>query len=168
VVVATVRALKYHGGMDVKALNSEDLEALEKGLVNLERHVHNVTRQLRPALRGLDQPLHLRHRGRDRAAHRAHDGSWASTWCSPSHWAEGGAGADERARARWCVWPRAAATATFVYEDADSLWDKMKKVATQRLRRRRHQCRRPRCGSRSRHWQDAGYGSYPICVAKTQ
>jgi formate--tetrahydrofolate ligase len=43
VLVATIRALKYHGGKDVKELNGEDLVALEKGLVNLERHVSNVT-----------------------------------------------------------------------------------------------------------------------------
>ena len=42
VIVATVRALKYHGGVDVKELNAENCDALEKGLVNLERHVHNV------------------------------------------------------------------------------------------------------------------------------
>ena len=42
VIVATIRALKYHGGVDLKELNKENLAALEKGIANLERHVNNV------------------------------------------------------------------------------------------------------------------------------
>ena len=42
VIVATIRALKYHGGVDLKELNKENLPALEKGIANLERHVNNV------------------------------------------------------------------------------------------------------------------------------
>src|SRR5436190_22534659 len=44
VIVATIRALKYHGGVDVKEVNKENLAALEKGLVNLERHIENVSK----------------------------------------------------------------------------------------------------------------------------
>jgi len=46
VIVATIRALKYHGGVDLKQINEENLGALEKGIANLERHVNNVTRNM--------------------------------------------------------------------------------------------------------------------------
>ena len=53
-----MRALKYHGGVDVKELNKENLAALEKGLANLERHVNNVRNHYGLPVRRLDQPLH--------------------------------------------------------------------------------------------------------------
>ena len=99
VIVATIRALKYHGGVDVKELNKENLAALEKGIVNLERHVDNVRKHLRPALRGrrsttspsdTDAEIELLQR-RDGAARRAR-------WCSRTHWADGGKGAAELAQ----------------------------------------------------------------------
>ena len=68
VIVATIRALKYHGGADLRDVNKENLAALEKGIANLERHVDQCAQPLRPALRRGDQSLQLRHRGRDRAA----------------------------------------------------------------------------------------------------
>ena len=67
VIVATMRALKYHGGVDVKEVSKENLAALEKGLVNLERHVENVRKVYGiPCVVSINQ-LHLRHRGRARS-----------------------------------------------------------------------------------------------------
>ena len=57
VVVATVRALKHHGGVAKADLGEENLEALEAGLPNLLQHVENITQVYRPALRGGHQPL---------------------------------------------------------------------------------------------------------------
>ena len=67
VIVATIRALKYHGGVDLKVLTTPDLQALEKGMVNLERHVEQHAPALRPAVRGGDQPLLQRHGRRSRS-----------------------------------------------------------------------------------------------------
>ena len=67
VVVATVRALKYHGGVAKAELNEENLEALETGLPNLLQHVENITQRLQAAVRGGHQPLPHRHRGRAEA-----------------------------------------------------------------------------------------------------
>ena len=77
VIVATVRALKYHGGVEVADVGKENLAALEKGLVNLERHIHNVRNQY-----GLESVVAINHRSRghrrrDRAACRS--GSRTST-----------------------------------------------------------------------------------------
>ncbi len=67
VIVATIRALKYHGGVDLKELNTENLEALAKGVANLERHVNNIRNHYGLALRRRDQPFYLRYGRRDRA-----------------------------------------------------------------------------------------------------
>ena len=77
-IVATMRALKYHGGVDVKELNKENLAALEKGIANLERHVNNVRNHYGLPCVVVDQPLHRRHRRRDRAAARTR---WRTTTC---------------------------------------------------------------------------------------
>ena len=60
VIVATIRALKYHGGVDVADVGKENLAALEKGLVNLERHIHNVRNQY-----GLESVVAINHRAED-------------------------------------------------------------------------------------------------------
>ena len=64
VVVATVRALKYHGGVPKAELNQENLEAWRRGLPNLLQHVGNIKKRVRPALRGGYQRLPHRHQGR--------------------------------------------------------------------------------------------------------
>ena len=74
VIVATVRALKYHGGADLKALNNENLDALEKGIANLERHVNNVRNHYGLPCVVSHQPLQQRHAGGDRTA-PAQDGA---------------------------------------------------------------------------------------------
>ena len=68
VIVATIRALKYHGGVDVADVGKENLAALEKGIVNLERHIHNVRNQYGLRERGGDQPSRRGHRRRGQAA----------------------------------------------------------------------------------------------------
>jgi formyltetrahydrofolate synthetase len=62
VLVATLRALKYHGGVDLKELNQENLEALEIGFANLERHVHNIRQHYGLPCVVAYQPFHLRYR----------------------------------------------------------------------------------------------------------
>ena len=70
VIVATIRALKMHGGVKKEDLKKEDLKALEAGMANLQRHVENMKKFGLPA-GGLDQPLLGRHRRRDRAGQGA-------------------------------------------------------------------------------------------------
>jgi formate--tetrahydrofolate ligase len=165
VVVATVRALKYHGGVDLKALGSEDLPALERGLANLERHVHNVTQRY-----GLPCVVAVNHFSADSAAEHALLRERVARLGVPvhtaRHWAEGGAGAAELARevVRLCEQP---SRMRFVYDDADTLWEKMRKIATEVYGAEDidapHAVR-----EQIRQLQDSGYGHYPVCVAKTQ
>ena len=164
-LVATIRALKYHGGKDVKELNTEDLDALKKGLVNLERHVENVTKNY-----GLPCVVSINRFTADTDAEiamvtdRMH--ALGVNVVLAEHWAKGGAGAE--ALAHEIV--RLAEQGTgpkFVYDDQDSLWDKMKKVAT-RIYGAADISAPAKVKQQLKAWEEAGYGNYPICVAKTQ
>jgi len=165
VVVATVRALKYHGGKDVKALNTEDLDALGKGLVNLERHVHNVTNNY-----GLPCVVSINRFTFDTDAEIAmvteRMKALGANVVLAEHWAKGGAGAENLAHEVVRL-AEGKSSPTFVYEDSDSLWDKMKKVAT-KIYGAADISAPAKVKQQIQAWQDAGYGSYPICVAKTQ
>ena len=96
VIVATVRAIKYHGGVEVADLGKENLAALQKGIANLERHIDNVRDVYRPAMRGRDQSSRRGHARQsstgcvDRASHHGVKVIVAQ------HYAEGGKGAVER------------------------------------------------------------------------
>jgi formate--tetrahydrofolate ligase len=163
--VATVRALKVHGGVDLKALGQEDLPALERGLANLERHVQNVTQRY-----GLPCVVSVNHFSADTDAEHALLRERVARLGVPvhtaRHWAEGGAGAAELARevVRLCEQP---SQMRCVYDDADTLWEKMRKIATQVYGAQDIDAPaavREQIGQ----LQAAGYGHYPVCVAKTQ
>jgi len=165
VIVATVRALKYHGGVSREHLRDEDLEALSRGLINLERHVENVR-----DVYGLPCVVSINRFDADTEAELAlitgQIGKLGVPVVTATHWAHGGAGAVELARivVELCERP---ATMRFVYDDADSLWTKVEKLARgvyraaaveadQKIRRQIDRL------------QNDGYGQLPICVAKTQ
>ena len=165
VVVATVRALKFHGGNDVKDLAREDLGALERGLVNLERHVDNIRNAY-----GLPCVVSVNHFVQDTdAEHALLSAKLAERGVRcvlARHWAEGGAGAAELARevVALCEQPNSF---RFVYDDADTLWQKMKTIA-QRVYGAADISADSAVRARTQRLQDDGYGHYPVCVAKTQ
>jgi formate--tetrahydrofolate ligase len=165
VIVATVRALKYHGGVEVADLTRENLGAIEKGIANLEQHMHNVRDHY-----GLPCVVAINHRAEDTEAETrlvgdrlAHYGVKVIT---ARHYAEGGKGALDLARevVRLCEVP---ATFKYVYDDALPLWEKMKAVAT-RIYRATEITADTKIRAQIRQLQEAGYGHYPLCVAKTQ
>ena len=165
VLVATIRALKYHGGKDVKELNGEDLVALEKGLVNLERHVSNVTNNY-----GLPCVVSINRFTFDTDAEinlvTDRMKALGVNVVLAEHWAKGGAGAEALAHevVRLSEQPSGM---TYVYEDGDSLLEKMKKVAT-KIYGAADVSATAKVKQQLKTWEEAGYGSYPICVAKTQ
>ena len=165
VVVATVRALKYHGGADLKGLNTEDLEALEKGIANLERHVHNVTVNYgMPCVVSVNHFIH--DTDREHALLRDKLGKLGAPVILARHWAEGGRGAAEVAR-KVIELCEGKNNFSFVYEDSDSLWDKMKKIAT-KIYGASDIGADNKIRAQIKKLQDDGYGHYPVCVAKTQ
>src|SRR5881394_1406503 len=117
VIVATLRALKYHGGVDVKEVNKENLAALEKGLINLERHVDNVQN-----VYGIPCVVSFNRFTYDTQAEidlvKSRVAKLGAPFVMATHWADGGKGAAELARivVDLCEKPSRPA---FVYEEAD-------------------------------------------------
>jgi formate--tetrahydrofolate ligase len=165
VIVATVRALKHHGGAARDALNKEDLAALEKGLVNLERHVRNVKEVYNiPCVVSVNRFIADTKAEMDLLTDRI--GKLGAKVVVATHWADGGKGAAELARivVEMCS---QKSSPTFVYEDADPLWEKMKKIAT-RVYGAADVTADSKVRTRIKELQEGGYGHYPVCVAKTQ
>ena len=166
VIVATIRALKYHGGVDVKNLNVENLEALEKGIANLERHVNNVRNHY-----GLPCIVSVNHFTHDTDAEIKLLAKKMAHHEAPiivaRHWAEGGKGAEELARAVVSMIDSTPSDFKFVYEEGLSIWDKVKAVAT-KIYGASDVTADTKVRAQIKKLQDDGYGHYPICVAKTQ
>jgi formate--tetrahydrofolate ligase len=165
VIVATMRALKYHGGVDVKEVSKENLAALEKGFVNLERHVENVSKVYNiPCVVSFnrftfDTPAEVE-------LVKSKVAKLGVPFVMANHWAEGGRGAAELARivVQLCEQP---SQPSFVYEDADPLWEKIAKIA-KKVYRASEVTADAKVRAQIKKLQDDGYGRYPVCVAKTQ
>jgi formate--tetrahydrofolate ligase len=166
VIVATVRALKFHGGVELKALNSENLEALSVGIANLERHVNNVREHF-----GLPCVVAINRFSFDTAAETDLLKQKMAPLNVPvvlcTHWADGGKGAEELARTVVDLADRGTAQFKFVYEESASLWDKMLTIAT-KIYGAGGITADPKVRAQIEELQTSGYGHYPICVAKTQ
>ncbi len=165
VIVATVRALKYHGGMDVKTLTTENVEALAKGIVNLERHVENVQKNY-----GIPCVVSINQFTSDTPAEidllKTRMGKLGAPVVLATHWADGGLGAADLARTVVDLCD-GKSSMKFVYEDADTLWDKVNKIA-KKVYRAAEVTADGKVRAQIRKLQEEGYGHYPVCVAKTQ
>ncbi len=167
VVVATVRALKMHGGVAKTALGHENLAALQKGLVNLERHIGNIGKF------GVPVVVAINAFGSDTAAEHQCIQAFvmekfgvAAIVCS--HWAEGSKGAQGLAEAVVRIAEtKGAAHFQPLYPDDMSLWDKVKTVAT-KIYGASDVIADASVRAQFRHLQEEGYGALPVCIAKTQ
>jgi len=166
VIVATLRALKFHGGVDVKDFSTPNLAALEKGLPNLERHVENIRHRF-----GLPCVVALNHFTEDTEPElvllRRHMDRQGVPVVVSKHWAQGSAGAEELAHAVVKLAESGTATMRYVYQDEDSLWDKMKAVAT-KIYGAADISADTSVRAQIAKLQQDGFGHYPVCVAKTQ
>ena len=166
VLVGTIRALKYHGGCDLKELNTENLPALERGIANLDRHVNNIRNHY-----GLPCVVSMNQFTADTPAEFAllkeKLAYLGVPVLSARHWADGGAGAEEVARAVVSLTEKPNDGFKFVYDDETPLWDKMKTIAT-KIYGASDISADAKVRGEIKRLQDAGYGHYPVCVAKTQ
>ncbi len=166
VVVATLRALKYHGGVDLKELNQENLPAVEKGFANLERHVNNVRNHY-----GLPCVVALNHFTYDTEAEidllRQKLAPYNVPLVVSRHWAEGGKGAEALATTVVDMIENTPSDFHFVYEEELTLWEKMKAIAT-KIYGATDITADTDVRNRIKKLQEEGYGHYPVCVAKTQ
>ena len=165
VLVATVRAIKYHGGIEVAELTRENLAALEKGLANIERHVDNIRNVYR-----LPCVVAINHRADDTEAETRllidRVSRQGVKVILARHYAEGGKGAVELARevVHLCEQPSGFG---YVYDDDATLWDKMKAIAI-KVYHASEITADSKIRAQIKQLQDSGYGRYPVCVAKTQ
>jgi formate--tetrahydrofolate ligase len=165
VLVATVRAIKFHGGVNLADLGREDLPALQRGLANVQRHLHNLREVF-----GLPCVVSINHFASDTDAEhsllRDEIGRLGVAVHTARHWALGGKGATELAHEVVALCEQSS-TLRFAYKDSDTLWDKLHKLAT-----RTYGAAEVRATAAVRaqiqRLQDGGYGHYPVCVAKTQ
>lgn len=165
VVVATVRALKLHGGADEKALAKEDVAAVERGLPNLLRHVENLGKFGLPVLVAInrfltDTPAELKLIEEKCAAAGA-----KAYLCE--HWAKGGAGAEALARAAVATLDEGKAAFKPLYPDELPLSQKIETVAREIYRASGLSIAGP-AQRRLKALEAAGYGKLPVCIAKTQ
>jgi formate--tetrahydrofolate ligase len=166
VIVATVRALKYHGGVDLKSLNVENLQALEKGVANLERHVNNVRNHYGlPCVVSInhfnfDTPAEIELLKKKMAHHEA-------PVVLARHWAQGGKGAEEVARTVVKLIETTPSNFKFVYEENSPLWEKVNAIA-KKIYGASEVTADAKVRAQIKKLQDDGYGHYPVCVAKTQ
>ena len=167
VIVATVRAVKYHGGVEVADLASEDVGAVTRGIVNLERHLATVRETW-----GIPAVVAINHRAEDTDAEIAAligavEAAGARAVVA-KHFADGGAGAEDLARevVRLCAEP-VERELRFTYPDEAGLWQKMSAIAT-RVYGASGITASTAVRAQIRRLQEDGYGAYPVCVAKTQ
>ena len=165
VIVATIRALKMHGGVAKDDLKNENVEALKKGLVNLERHIENVKKF------GLPVAIAVNHfiKDTDREVKALIDfcenlGVKASL-CT--HWANGGEGTKELAAHVADLCDKKDAKFNFLYESKTPLFKKIETIAKE-IYRADEVIADTKIRDQLKGFEEAGYGELPICVAKTQ
>jgi formate--tetrahydrofolate ligase len=165
VLVATIRALKFHGGVKKEDLNKENLEALEKGMVNIERHLKNITEHY-----GLPCVVSVNHFTFDTDAEismlKKKIESLGGKFVVARHWAHGGEGAADLARMVVDVIDNSKKQHTFVYPDNVTLQEKITTIATKIYGA--GQVTFAEAANKQLNEWNKDYGSFPVCMAKTQ
>jgi formate--tetrahydrofolate ligase len=165
VLVATIRALKMHGGVKKEDLKAENLKALEAGMANLTRHVENVQKF------GLVPVVSINRFSADSDAEIA----LVKNACAKlgveslmaDHWAEGGKGAEDVARAVVKIADSGKSKLKLLYQDEMPLVEKIRTIAKEIYRAKDIAADRP-VREQLTQFEQMGYGNLPVCIAKTQ
>ena len=165
VIVATIRALKMHGGVAKDDLKNENVEALKKGLVNLERHIENVKKF------GLPVAIAVNHFIKD----TDDEVKALVDFCNKlgikaslcTHWANGGEGTKELASHVANLCEKNENKFKFLYESKTPLFKKIETIAKE-IYRADEVIADTKIRDQLKSFEEAGYGELPICVAKTQ
>jgi formate--tetrahydrofolate ligase len=165
VLVATIRALKMHGGVKKEDLKAENLKALEAGMANLARHVENVQKF------GIVPVISINRFSADTEAEIAlvkeRCGKLGVEAFMADHWAEGGKGAAEVARAVVKVAESGKSRLKFLYPDEMPLLEKIRTIAKEIYRAKDISADKP-VRDQLGAFEAMGYGKCPVCIAKTQ
>jgi len=166
VLVATIRALKYHGGCSLENLNKESTEYLSKGLVNLERHVNNLKNHYGlPVVVGINGFTFDTDKERELLKQKSKELDVPIV--SSTHWADGGKGAKELAEVVVNTIETKSNNFKYLYNDDLDLWKKMETVA-KKIYGASGISAPTNIMKQIEELQNNGYGKYPVCVAKTQ
>jgi formate--tetrahydrofolate ligase len=165
VVVASVRALKMHGGVARSALGKEDVAAVKRGVANLARHVENLGKFGLPVVVGVN---HFNSDTEEEfAAIRDAMSAQGVEVISCTHWADGSAGAEALARAVVSRIDSSKAVFKPLYPSEMKLADKIRTIA-QQIYRAADIAVPEAVARRLKGFEDAGFGDVPVCIAKTQ
>ena len=165
VVVATVRALKMHGGIAVADLKGENVEAVTKGCANLARHLRNVKTFGVPVVVAINRFDGDTEAEIEAIQAAAHEQGTEVIVCT--HWADGGKGAEKLAHEVVKLAESGASQFAPLYDSSMPLWDKIHTIATT-LYGAHDIMADKKVRDHIQGYQDAGYGHFPICMAKTQ
>jgi formate--tetrahydrofolate ligase len=165
VLVATIRALKMHGGVKKEDLKIENLKALEAGMANLARHVENVQKF------GIVPVISINRFSADTDAEmelvEEHAKKLGVDALMADHWAEGGKGAVDVARAVVKIAEGGKSKLKLLYPDEMPLMDKIRTIAREIYRAKDIAADKP-VRDQLAQFEQMGYGKLPVCIAKTQ
>ncbi len=165
VLVATIRALKMHGGVEKDDLGEENVQAVADGCSNLARHISNLKSYGVPVVVAInrfsaDTDAEVQ-QVRETAA------ELGTTAIDCTHWANGGAGTEDLARHVVEMIDEGSSEFTTLYPDDMPLWDKMRTIATKIYGADDINADK-KVRDQIEQFQNSGFGKLPICVAKTQ
>ena len=165
VIVATIRALKMHGGISKDELKNENVNALKKGLVNLERHINN-TRKF-----GLPVTIAINHFITDTDKEMKTLLDFCKTQgvkaSKCTHWSDGSEGTKELAKNVVTICEENRDTFKYLYEDKLPLFKKIEKIA-QEIYHASEVVADTKVRQQLKDFEEKGYGNLPVCIAKTQ
>lgn len=165
VIVATIRALKLNGGVAKKDLEAEHVDAVIRGAVNLKRHIENVRLFGVPAIVAVNAFNSDTEAEFDAVKSAAQSAGADAVLCR--HWAEGSAGAEDLARAVIRLVEGGGADFLPLYADNLSLTGKIEAIA-RKIYRAGGVAYEASAAKALKRFEDSGYGSLPVCMAKTQ
>lgn len=165
VIVATVRALKMHGGVAKDDLGKENVAAVEAGLANLGRHIRNVQKFGVPVVVGVNN--FTTDTDAEFSAVQKYCAEMGVDAIRCTHWAEGSKGTTELAKKVVEIVEGGTAAFKPLYPDTMSLWDKVSTIATE-IYDAAEVVADKSVKDQFKVFEDAGYGHFPICMAKTQ
>ena len=164
-IVATIRALKMHGGVAKDDLKNENVDALKKGLVNLERHVENVKKFGLPVAVAVNHFVADTDNEVKELINACDKMGVKATLCT--HWSNGGEGTKDLAAHVVNLIDKKEANFKFLYDEKKSLFEKVETVAKE-IYRASEVVADSKIKDQLKSFEESGYGNLPICVAKTQ
>ena len=165
VIVATIRALKMHGGVTKDELKNENVKALKKGLVNLERHINNTRKFGLPVTIAVNNFITDTEKEMKTLLDFCKTQGVKASKCT--HWSNGSEGTKELANNVVKICEDDQDTFKYLYEDKLSLFKKIEKIA-QEIYHASEVVADTKVRQQLKEFEEKGYGNLPVCIAKTQ